>query len=202
MGQTPIRKWSRVILEPSTRAHKCSMSRLGLRHGGQISTMKIKMSVAKLFAGVATLPNQKPPVAVPSSTTTMCSTFTQSPAKHCFTSPTGTLDCALLMSPTLQQYQTQKASHGHKTTKSADGLDAPVRTTAGTALMVAATPTCLPKNGVAAAVRSTATAGFTTRFPTITSCATEPKTPTQWKLGTLSAAQDLMMLNSASTGAT
>ena len=72
----------------------------------------------------------------------------------------------------------------------------------GTALTAAAMPTSPPKNGAAALAHSTATAGFTTLFLTITCCATAPKTPTQWKHGTQNVALDQTMLNLESTGAT
>ena len=106
------------------------------------------------------------------------------------------------MSRTHQKFLTQKASVGHKTTKSDDGLVAQALTMDGTVLTVAVMPTSPRKNGVAARALSTETAGYTTLCLMTICCATEPKKPTQWKLGTQNVAQDQMMLNLASTGAT
>ena len=202
MEQIHILKWLRATLVHSTRELKFSMSLLALNHGTLWQPMKSKTIADKSSAGVATLLNQKPPVVAQFSTTTTCSTFTPSLDKSCSTSPIGMLDCESLMSQTHQKFLTQKASAGHKTTKSADGLVARALMMDGTALMVAAMPTCPQKNGAAAVAHSTATAGFTMRFLTTTCCAMEPKTLTQWKLGMQNVVQDQTMLNSASTGDT
>ena len=141
MAPTLTPKWLKAIQELSTKERRCSMFLLVLNHGGLISTMMTKTPAVKSFAGAAILPNLKPPAVALCSTTTMCSTSIPSLAKPCSTFRTGMQACALLTSQTPQPFLTLKASLGLRTTKSAGGSVARAIRRAGTALMVADTPT-------------------------------------------------------------
>ena len=88
-----IQKWSKAILVHSAKEPKCSMYLLALNLGLiQQQQMRSKITAAKSFAGVATLPSQKQHAVDLFSTTTTCFTFTQSPVRNSSTSHTGTQD--------------------------------------------------------------------------------------------------------------
>ena len=95
MEQTLTQKWSKAIQEHFTRALKFSMCLLVLNLGTLCKPMNNKTTADKFYAGVDTLQNLTPLVAVQSSTTTTSSTSIQLLDRNSSTFLTGMQDSEL-----------------------------------------------------------------------------------------------------------
>ena len=88
---TDTLRWSRAVLELSTRGHKCSTFPLAWSRGYPTRTKRLRTPAGKSSDGVATLPSLTQPVVALSSTMTTCSSSTLSPNRSFWSYRTGAL---------------------------------------------------------------------------------------------------------------